>query len=205
MPEINQAFQNISQNYPKKTNHNILLRTTIIIGIILVLISTYLYFTLISPIGINKTTIEKPKLNPNSELESQHISYIVNEIGGFKLHNDPRNGQSSEIEFNIKNTDIYYTVKILDNIPATTTARASSPDLRITANKQQFIELINSEDITEKIVDLVSKGEIEIEVIADEASLALKGYKSIYDNIMKQSGLPTGQFVRDFRNNLIWT
>ena len=52
-----------------------------------------------------------------------------------------------------------------------------------TCNTLYTMELINSEKISLKIGELYSSGRIGVEILKDEATLVMKGYKAVYDEI----------------------
>ena len=69
-----------------------------------------------------------------------------------------------------------------------------APDIIIEIPKEEVINLINEEDFDSAVIELYSNGIIDVDIVADEATLALKGYKSLYDNFA--SNEITGNLVK---------
>ena len=127
----------------------------------------YFYFSEISPVFVKKPDIKKPI---TQEITSEHIIYLLNEMDAYKLHEDPLSKELPIIEVKILEESYLYTVK--DN-QITETAK-NDPDITLTTTKEKIIELFHD---NKKISECVS-----LESYADEKTLALKGYKIIYDN-----------------------
>ncbi|MBI4018920.1 MAG: hypothetical protein HY364_01555 [Candidatus Aenigmarchaeota archaeon] len=139
----------------------------------------YIYFGVISP-SSEKPSIEKPILLEGQDISEEHVSWLANELGAYKIHNS-LSGEAAEIEIFVEGTA--FTVTNSGNSPSATKGNAANPDIRITADKASFAELINSENINSKIAQLYASGKIGVEILKDEATLALKGYKAVYDQI----------------------
>ncbi len=137
-----------------------------------------IYFSFISPAFKKKPNIERPA---QIGVDEHAISYIANEIDAYKLQKDPTTGSVPEIEFHVTDTGRTYSLRVIDGIPTTDEVDAIAPDLRISADSSVMIELLGSEDMSGSLVDLARQGKIGLEVMASEKTLALKGYKAIYD------------------------
>ncbi|MBN2422440.1 hypothetical protein JXB41_04395 [Candidatus Woesearchaeota archaeon] len=183
------------------------MKKRILIGIFIllipVLISCYVYFGIISPQFIKKPYIEKPDiigLDENSDnlvIEDSMVNYIANEIGSYNLHEDPTSGEIPEMEFIVNDFEEVFTVRIIDNIPRTEKGSAANPDLRIIASQPVILDILDSEDIQGRIVKHIEEGDVEIEVLANEATLGMKGYKAVYDSINKNTDLITGKVTME--------
>ncbi len=148
----------------------------ILIVLVLALVGAYLYLS-ISP-AVQKSFIEKPPLE--GEVNEQHISWIVNEIGAYKLH-PSISGEEPEIE--LVSEGKTYTITTKDGKPVTAAGQAKNPDIRINASGSALIKMFTSVDARQEVVNLYNAGEITIEFLKDQAALALKGYKAIYDAV----------------------
>ena len=179
--------------------------TIVILAILAVIIggSAYAYFTFISS-SPEKPLLEQPSTavfarDPNASIEVEHVQYLATELGAYKLHNDPFTKEPAIMEFHVIESGENFTITVKDGKPKVTKGRATNPDLRVHGKKQVLIELFNKQDPVDGIVPIVEKGDIWIEVLGEEATLAMKGYKGIYDTIKKETGTPTAQVIRAFR------
>lgn len=167
----------------KKKKFRLKLLLTVIAAIILVLVvgGVFAYFFYVSPFWISKPFVEKIELNDT--LTEDHINYIANEIGVYKLHSAPLGGTSAQIELSVTDIAKSYTITVQDRKPVTLLGDASDPDIRIHLDEETLFELYRSEEIVSEAKAMVDAGEIEIEPVKDESVLASKGYKVLYDRI----------------------
>ena len=155
----------------------------IIVAVLAVIASaSYLYFFIISPTFVAKPFLEKPTLAENEEIGEDHINWVVNELGGYKLHPSPLGGDPV-IELVIEGNT--FTVTTSGNNVLSSLGTPSDPDIRITANREAFERILSADDAQEEIIDLFMEGAVGFEMIKDEATLALKGYKGIYDELSR--------------------
>jgi hypothetical protein len=154
-----------------------------VLAITLILIAAtaaYGYFFIISPTFVEKGTITKPSLSQGEDVKEDHVKWVVNEIGGYKLHKS-LSGEDPEMEIVVEGKK--FTVKTVDNEPVTTPGAAQNPDIRIIASLPVFYQMYDTDNIQQTVIGLYNSGDIQIELLKDEATLALKGYKAIYDEI----------------------
>ncbi|MCM2325304.1 MAG: hypothetical protein NDI94_02485 [Candidatus Woesearchaeota archaeon] len=171
------------------------------ITILLIAFLLYTYFFILSPTNVEKPQMERPPIQQaesnvtmgQGKVGDDHVEYIVNELGGYKLHDEPLSGEPPVIEFIVSDTKDTYSVIIEDNVPIVKESDAK-PDLRISGDAATLLRLCSSKSLQSEIVPMVKEGTIQIEIITDEKTLALKGYKSIYDSL--NSGMPTGNAIR---------
>ncbi len=150
-----------------------------VLAVIVVLISivAYLYFGIISPV-VPKPQLQKPQLTEAAS--SEQINWVVNELGGYKLH-PSITGEQAEIE--VVSGDNTFSVTTADGKTVTTAGKAANPDIRITASYDALVKIFGAADVKSEIVRLYNDGSIDVELIKDEAALALKGYKGVYDEL----------------------
>lgn len=217
---VQKAFLHHDEKNPKQeTHHKHDGKTWILTGLFMVLFaliltSTSFFYKFISPIGIQKPELQSPapftqkEINQDTikqvKIDEDFIAYSANEIGAYKLHNDPRTGEPARIEFVISDINKVYTVRIKDNVPVAYEGRVDNPDIRLTMDKLTFLKMVTSQNFDQEIATAVSQGKVTVEVLASEVTVGLKGYKAIYDAIVKESGLPTGEVVAAFDENLLW-
>jgi hypothetical protein len=187
-------------------------KVLVLVTLLLVIgVPAYWYFTIISPVGVAKPHIEKPALvveegliRDEAQVEPEHVQYIANEIGAYKLHDDPVTNEEAIVEIVISDLDRKFFVKVVDNFPKVYEGESEEPDLRLTMGQAEMMRLLETDDFNSEVVSLVTDGKITIEILVDEATLAMKGYKAIYDAMMDSSGMPTGQFISEFDTKLQW-
>ncbi len=145
-----------------------------IIIILGVLFIGYFYFFQISPSFVDKPILEKPIIE-EQELKTEHIIYLLNELNAYKLHNDPFTKEPPVIKIIVSNENYFFTVE--DN-EIKESLEDNNPDIVLTTTKEKIFELMESSEnaLTE---------DMEIEILSDEKTLALKGYKIIYDEFSK--------------------
>jgi len=149
------------------------------------------YYLVIAPNLISKPFIEKPLL-PEDGLNlikagehvigPNHINYVVNEIGGYKLRK-PLRKDYPIIEFVLIDIgEIYYTY-VKDNIPTTKQGNAKNEDIIIKGSQETVFNILKSDSILGAVKKSNDDGELNVELISDMKTLATKGYLSIYDTI----------------------
>jgi hypothetical protein len=151
-----------------------------IIGItaaLLIVVGFAIYFTIISPV-VEKPNIPKPEFT--GEVETVHVQWLVNELGAYKIHASPT-GEEAIMEFVVDNST--FTVTNEEGVPEVVEGSADDPDIRITADQQEFIQIFTSEDLNAEVITLYNQGEIGLEILGDETDLALKGYLGVYEEL----------------------
>jgi hypothetical protein len=160
----------------------------IIVFGVLILGGALFYFTQINNVFAEKKDLEKPEVDVNLLLETpgtqiineEHVEYIANEIGSYKLHS--YEGESAVIVFEM--TDIDKKIAVVKNGESYVTEDIpDSIDLIVKSNQLTAAELIESEDLSESIVSLVEEGKIEVELVSDMTTLTLKGFLAVYEEL----------------------
>lgn len=164
--------------------------------VVLVVIVTFLlagsvfYFKYVSPAFVAKPEIERPEvtylgLEPKNStvIEEAHVQYMANEMGGYMLHADPITHEEAVMELKMTSTGETFTIKVAENIPEVTRGQATKPDLRLSTDQETMIKILQAEDFNQKILESVNEGKVTLEILTDEKTLALKGYKAIYDSL----------------------
>jgi hypothetical protein len=142
----------------------------------------YFYFFQISPTFVEKPHLDRPSLDPLiNDMNESHIKYLLNELDAYKLHDDPLTGEPPIIKIELTDIDEEFTYTVEDN--NLELSESLEPDLILKGNSNDVISVLTSSDLEKSIIDAVNSGDIKIKLVADEKTLALKGYKSIYDKI----------------------
>ena len=164
----------------KKRGRNKLFRKSVIIIIIIGVIFCA-YFFIISPTFVTKPFLEKPELQAGEDIGTEHVNWIVNELGGYKLHASP-SGDEPELE--LITDDKTFKITFKGNNVSSSLDSAADPDVRLIVDREAFVEIFFADDVKEEIKNLYNEGEFVIELLKDETILALKGYKGSYDELM---------------------
>jgi hypothetical protein len=182
------------------------MKVLFIVGIILVLLLTgafAVYKVYVSP-SVEKPVVERPVSLAGSGVEVQsapvqeHIEYISNELGAYKLHPDPISHTPAVIEFELTDTQEFFTVTVTNNVPHTVVGKATNPDIKIHTTKEILLVLSSTDDLSRDILKYSDAGKLWFEPVADEKTLALKGYKALYDAVVSRNSV-TGQIIGFFK------
>ncbi|MBN1156440.1 hypothetical protein JXA85_02405 [Candidatus Woesearchaeota archaeon] len=160
------------------------LRAFFIILAIVVVALLLFYFTQIDRSFIGKPSIEKPNIDMSLDefvVEEDYISYMLNEIGAYKLQNIPFSKNLPKIEIIITDTGEVFTARTIDNSLQTIKGAADNPDIRISAENDVMYDVLKSDNVNDALLTKYNQGVLEIELLKDEKELILKGYKGIYD------------------------
>ena len=160
-----------------------------IVIVVIFLLGTGFYFTKINDIFATKPDIEKPEINidfieqnPGMQvIEEEHLAYLANKLGSYKLHEG--SGEDAVIVFEMTDTGVSFALikdgetYVTENIPEVI-------DIIIRGEQIVIARLIESRDLISALMREIEAGNIEIEIISDESTLALKGYLAIYENFV---------------------
>jgi len=181
--EINPEQRAQKLRIKKKARRKLIITIAGVIVLLLILSTAFAYFFYISPVFIRKPILEKPQLNEESPtLMSDHITYIVNELGGYKLHGGPL-GNSAQMELYLSDINKYFTITVNDHQIYTVGGEAPNPDVRFSAEEEVFIDMFKADDMIAEAKNMVELEIVEVDPVLDETVLAMKGYKAIYDNL----------------------
>ena len=92
------------------------------------------------------------------------------------------------IELVITDTHQAFDIMIKDNAPKATYGNAIEPDLRVKMTSETFAAIFNSPDPKKELMRQYSEGHIDVDLFADEKTLALKGYMGLYKAFQRELG-----------------
>jgi hypothetical protein len=186
-----------------------------------------LYFIFISPAFVEKpfvaqpallsqqveagTAVQAPGLSEIPELVSaavqlvgaEHIRYVLNELGAYKLHANPFTGDLPEIEIYVRDLQKTFTAIIDDNEVMVAEAVSQSPDARVEVMQDAFVSLSTAEgeqEFQKRAAQLLSEREqrgYKGMLLTSEQDLVLKGYVALYqeqEEVIQGSG-STGSVI----------
>ena len=111
----------------------------------------------------------------------ESIEYVGNEIGSYKLKEHPITKEKPKIEFYMTNFDKIFTIIVDDGNVTAIEGRVADPDVRLSGKKDVLTEIIDSADAKTTVQRLMREHRLEVELIASQSELALKGYSTFYD------------------------
>ncbi len=126
--------------------------------------------------GISITTKTYDNINITPEI----VSYLLNEMGVWKLHKNPLTLENPIINIKIGNETFYS--EIGDKIE-TKRGQSKSADLLLIINKQDLIDAVLSDSPESVIKKSVSVGDTKIVDKSSEAQLFAKGYLNLYNSL----------------------
>ena len=168
-----------------------------ILGILIVLVLVAVIFVYYATAVNNvKPDIKNPiSENAGSEIiiSEEYISYLLNEIGAYKLHNPPLSNDMPKI--NLKVDELEFKAEIDNGYPRTNKGNWDKADIKITTTKKEVTGAIKSNP-KEYMKNSVSSGKTEIKLEAGYTELFSKGYLTLYHDLTGKSF--TGSVIRIF-------
>jgi hypothetical protein len=156
----------------------------IAIGIVALLIFiAFLYVFVVSPVFVMKPSLTKLTLASPSDIGSDHVNWMLNEVGAYKLHSYLLFGELPVIESVITDQNRKFTTTIRNNYPTTVGGAANNPDIRFSMNSADFMTLYAAPNVLAKAQEMRKSGLIKVDILKDEFTMAVKGYKAIYDSL----------------------
>lgn len=95
----------------------------------------------------------------------------------YKLHNSP-GGDIPIIEFIITDTNQKYFFSVANN-NIIQIDKISNPDMKISSDAETIIYVYGLDNPSQGIMEKYNSGKINVDILAEVTTLALKGYKSI--------------------------
>ena len=117
------------------------------------------------------------------EITPEFISFLLNEIGAWKLHKNPLTLQNPVINFKIVKKSFYSEI---GNEIKTFEGISNSADLLFDVNRQDLIDSIMAENPEIVFVKSIQEGRTSVDIITNEADLFAKGYLELYDTLNPQ-------------------
>ena len=185
---------------PKRKKSNLREKLHKIFGHIMAIIAVILvvavfggaYYFVIAPNLVSKPFIEKPSL-PEDSLEkikageniisAEHINYLINEIGAYKLRKPFGAKNLPIMEFVLTDIKERFYSYVKDHKPITKEGNAKNEDIIIKGNQEIVLNILNSGNIMQAVKQANNNDEIQVELISDMKTLAAKGYLSLYDTL----------------------
>ena len=127
----------------------------------------------------------------NLVVNEQYISYIINEMGGYKLKSYMGNPKIQvEVDKDKFNSEVTRG-KIV-----TKRGEASEPDLIIRTSKDEVLSCIVAKNPSQYIKNSVANGNTQIELVASYTVLFARGYLNLYKDVTGKT--LTGSVIKVF-------
>ncbi|MBI2578252.1 MAG: hypothetical protein HYW26_00925 [Candidatus Aenigmarchaeota archaeon] len=176
--------QRLSSQYETEEKRASSGRRVFIAGLALILVIIFLYFFVMYPAFVAKPSVDRFPLAAASDIDSEHINWLINEAGGYKLHPDWYFfGERPEIETVITDQGRRFTTTIINGYPVTVEAPAKNPDIRFRISSGDFLLLYASPDILKTAQAMRNEGTLRVDLLKSEFALTVKGYRVIYDKL----------------------
>ena len=171
------------------------------LGIVLILaliIAAFLYYSLATPSAQKPIIdIDKEQIFYHSELvvvEPNHLSYVLSELGFYKLHNPPLSSDTPKI--NIKLDESWFTSELKQGKIYTKPGSTQNPDLVIYTSSDEIIEALKQTNPKEYMKTSISSEKTRLELTASYSKLFSKGYLSLYQELTGKT--LTGSIIKIF-------
>jgi len=115
------------------------------------------------------------------EITPEFLTYLLNEIGAWKLHRNKLTGEAAMINFEIPG-DKTYNAEVDDGI-VTEEGASSDPDIEFVAPKEDIVRAILDDNPGEYFKNSITDGTTQMNVIAPETELFTKGYLDLYGEL----------------------
>jgi len=139
-----------------------------------------------NPLGNINVVFDSNNLNVDEvhiddlEITPEFLSYLLNEVGAWKLHKNPLGFEKPIINFNISGQEFY---SVIDNGIKTFESTSSEADMAFITTKQVLIKAMLDENPAEIFTDSIQAGDTEISLSASQTELFVKGYLGLYDSL----------------------
>ncbi len=164
-----------------------------VIAIILIMVVFFwAYYFVIAPNSVSKQFIEKPSLPENSltrikagmeVINSNHINYVINEIGAYKLHNSFGTGDFPVIEFILTDVNKTFYSYIQNNMPVTKQGYTKNKDIILKGSQETILNILKSTDVLGSVREAKNNNIIQVELVSDMMTLIAKGYLPVYETL----------------------
>jgi len=123
---------------------------------------------------ITQVTIDEIEVTP------EFISYLLNEVGAWKLHKNPLTLEKPVINFKIGGESFYSEIgREIESKKGLN----DDADLQFNSNKRDLIEALISEDPEAVFRNSLTNGKTQVKIFSSQSELFSKGYLALYDSL----------------------
>lgn len=127
-------------------------------------------------------------------LETEHITYVLNELGVYQLHNPPLSSDTPKIEIVLG--ERVFGAEVVAGTVNTKEKSLAETDMRIVSSEEEIVEAIRSGDVKSYIKKSITDGKTRLEQSGSYSRLFSKGYLNLYNELTGQG--MTGNIVKIF-------
>lgn len=194
----NQEFRKRTINWLK------VITISLIVFCFLVLIMGIFYFLFLgSSSNVEKPEIAVPlveidnssgeELVVSREIEISDISYILNELGIYRLRNPPFSSDTPKISFIVGEKTFF--AEVFESVPKVLEVEVFDVDLIFSSDQETILKIVASSDVSDSFSEGIQNGAVGYEIIASQTVLLAKGYVPIYEEITGEEVSITGSFL----------
>ena len=114
------------------------------------------------------------------EITPEFISYLLNEVGAWKLHKNPLTLEKPVINFQIDGESFYSQI---GREIESKTGLSENADLQFNSNKKDLIEALMSKNPEAVFRNSLTNGKTQVEIFSSQSELFSKGYLALYDSL----------------------
>ncbi len=114
------------------------------------------------------------------EVTPEFISYILNEVGAWKLHKNPLTFEKPVINFRIGGEEFYSEI---GREIKSKRGLNENADLQFNSNKEDLILALTSDNPEAVFKDSLTNGKTQVELFASQSELFSKGYLTLYESL----------------------
>lgn len=114
------------------------------------------------------------------EVTPEFISYLLNEVGAWKLHKNPLTLEKPIINFKIDGESFYSEI---EREIGSKRGLNENADLQFNSNKRDLIEALISENPEAVFRNSLINGKTQVEIFVSQSELFSKGYLALYESL----------------------
>ena len=114
------------------------------------------------------------------EVTPEFISYLLNEVGAWKLNKNPLTFEKPIINFKIDGEEFYSEI---GREIESKRGLSENADIQFNSNKRDLIEALISEDPEAVFKNSLENGKTQVEIFASQPELFSKGYLALYESL----------------------
>ncbi len=118
-------------------------------------------------------------------LQADQITYFLNELGAYQLHNRPVSSDIPRLEVVVDGRT--FGSQIIAGITTTHEQAVNDPDLRIISSKEEIFKAIRSGNVQAYAKKSLAEGKMSVEQLGSYSEFFSKGYLNMYRELTGKS------------------
>ncbi|UCD20903.1 MAG: hypothetical protein JSW08_03995 [archaeon] len=173
----------VKQAKPKRK-----IKAWLMVVIIIIILILSFYFIILNP-AVSKPELEKPALLNEMvngtlvQLDHTHLTYILTELGYYKIHKNPLNGEVPLLTIRMSdlNKEFNFTTNRGRVIHVPTSSALQ--DVILTSDQETMVGIYESEDVIQATKNKINEGKFAAAVLKETTDLTMKGYMTVYNSL----------------------